>query len=131
MRTRLKDFLKIPEGDWYEGKLTRHDHFDALDCIDDTLNRVPKDFVVEDQRRFMASYFGYFMSMHQRMKFSGVIIHQLLLREFHYNGSTDEMRFLLENHLVRFLKNLERRGVADRFSDNLFGEIETSSIDAF
>ncbi|KAK2661890.1 hypothetical protein Ddye_000464 [Dipteronia dyeriana] len=38
------------------------------------------------------------------MNFSGVIIHRLLLWELHHNGPTVAMRFLLENHLVRFSK---------------------------
>ncbi|KAK2658089.1 hypothetical protein Ddye_011141 [Dipteronia dyeriana] len=104
MRSRLKDFLKTPEGDWFKGKLTRHDHFEALVGIDDALNRVPEDFVVEDRSRFMASYFGHFMLMHQEMKFSGGVIHRPLLEEVDQNGPTDEMRFLLGNHVMRFLK---------------------------
>ncbi|KAK2648370.1 hypothetical protein Ddye_015859 [Dipteronia dyeriana] len=95
--------LKTPEGDWYR-KLTRHNHFDAIDRIDDALNRVPEDFIVEGRRRFMASCFGHFMSMHRRIKFSGAVIHRLLLRELHYNRLTIEMRFLSRNHLVRFSK---------------------------
>ncbi|KAK2642303.1 hypothetical protein Ddye_024066 [Dipteronia dyeriana] len=55
LRSKLKDFLKTLEGDWFKGKLTRHDHFEALTRIDDALNRVLEDFVVEDWRRFMAS----------------------------------------------------------------------------
>ncbi|KAK2663015.1 hypothetical protein Ddye_001589 [Dipteronia dyeriana] len=48
MRIRLRDSLKTSEGDWYEGKLTRHNHFDALAHIDDALNRVPVEFTDED-----------------------------------------------------------------------------------
>ncbi|KAK2648698.1 hypothetical protein Ddye_016187 [Dipteronia dyeriana] len=44
------------------------------------------------------------MSMHRELKFLGGVIHQLLLRELDHDGSTDEMRFLLGNHLVKFLK---------------------------
>ncbi|KAK2655079.1 hypothetical protein Ddye_008131 [Dipteronia dyeriana] len=104
MRNHLKELLKTPEVKWYEGKLTRHDHFDTLGSIDDTLNRVLKEFTVEEHRRFMESYFGHFMSMHRQMKFSGGIIHQLFLQELHHNGSTDEMWFMLGNHEVRFSK---------------------------
>ncbi|KAK2652312.1 hypothetical protein Ddye_012168 [Dipteronia dyeriana] len=86
MRRRLKDFLKTLEGDWFKGKLTRHDHFEALTRIDDALNRVPEDFVVDDRRRFMASCFRHFMSMHREMKFSGGVIHRLLLRELDHEG---------------------------------------------
>ncbi|KAK2651702.1 hypothetical protein Ddye_011558 [Dipteronia dyeriana] len=86
------------------GKLTRHDHFEALARIDDALNRVPKEFTVEDRRRFMTSCFGHFMSMHRELKFLGGVIHQLLLRELDHDGPTDEMRFLLGNHVVRFSK---------------------------
>ncbi|KAK2641104.1 hypothetical protein Ddye_022867 [Dipteronia dyeriana] len=102
MRNKLKDLFKTPEGDWHEGKLTRHDHFDTLGLIEDALNRVPKDFVVKDRCRFMAFYFGHFMTMDRRMKFSGGVIHRLLLRELHHECPTDEMRFLLGNHLVKF-----------------------------
>ncbi|KAK2665988.1 hypothetical protein Ddye_004562 [Dipteronia dyeriana] len=101
MRSRLKDSLKTSEGDWFKGKLTRHDHFEAFTRIDDALNCVPKDFAVEDQRRFMASCFGHFMSMHREMKFSGGVIHRLLLRELDHAGPTDEIRFLLRNHVWR------------------------------
>ncbi|KAK2652148.1 hypothetical protein Ddye_012004 [Dipteronia dyeriana] len=76
MMSMLKDFLKSPEGDWYKEKLTRHDHFKVLTRIDDALKRVLEDFTVEDRRQFMASYFG----------------------------PTDDMRFLLGNHFVRFSK---------------------------
>ncbi|KAK2660088.1 hypothetical protein Ddye_006621 [Dipteronia dyeriana] len=52
----------------------------------------------------MASCFGHFISMHQELKFSGGVINQLLLRELDHDGPTDERRFLLGNHVVRFLK---------------------------
>ncbi|KAK2658593.1 hypothetical protein Ddye_005126 [Dipteronia dyeriana] len=104
MRSRLNDSLKTPEGDWFKIKLTQHDHFEALARIDDALNRVPEDFDVEDWRRFMASYFGHFMSMHREMKFSDGVIHQMLLRELDHAGATNEMWFLLGNHVVRFSK---------------------------
>ncbi|KAK2653073.1 hypothetical protein Ddye_012929 [Dipteronia dyeriana] len=102
MTSRLKDLLKTPEGDWFKGKLTRHDHFEALAHIDDALNRVPNEFVVEDQRLFMASCFRYFMSMHWELNFLGGVIHQLLLWELDHDRLTDEIRFLLGNHVVRF-----------------------------
>ncbi|KAK2648016.1 hypothetical protein Ddye_015505 [Dipteronia dyeriana] len=38
------------------------------------------------------------------MKFSGDIIHRLLLRELHHNGLTDEMHFMFGNQSVRFSK---------------------------
>ncbi|KAK2655269.1 hypothetical protein Ddye_008321 [Dipteronia dyeriana] len=44
------------------------------------------------------------MTMDRWMKFSGGVIHRLLLRELHHEGLTDEMWFLLENHSVRFSK---------------------------
>ncbi|KAK2641749.1 hypothetical protein Ddye_023512 [Dipteronia dyeriana] len=50
----------------------------------------------------MASCFGHSMSMHRELKFSGGVIHQLLLRELDHDMPTDEMRFLLGNHVVRF-----------------------------
>ncbi|KAK2634364.1 hypothetical protein Ddye_029156 [Dipteronia dyeriana] len=104
MRSMLKDFLKTPKGDWFKGKLTRHDHFEPFARIDNALNRVPEDFAVEDRCWFMASCFGHFMSMHQEMKFFGGVIHQPLLWELDHDGLTDEMWFLLGNHVVRFSK---------------------------
>ncbi|KAK2658922.1 hypothetical protein Ddye_005455 [Dipteronia dyeriana] len=104
MRSMLKDFLKTPEGDWFKGKLTRHNHFEALARIDDELNLVPEDFAIKDRRRFMVSYFGHFMSMHWEMIFSSGVIHQLLLRELDHDWPTDEIRFLLGNHMVWFSK---------------------------
>ncbi|KAK2649732.1 hypothetical protein Ddye_017221 [Dipteronia dyeriana] len=104
MRNRLRDLLKTPQGDWYEGKLTRHDHFDTLVHIDEALNRVLAEFTDEDQCRFMASCFRHFLTMHWEMKFSGGVIRWLLLRELHHNGPTDEMQFMLGNHSVRFSK---------------------------
>ncbi|KAK2640336.1 hypothetical protein Ddye_028131 [Dipteronia dyeriana] len=104
MMNRLKDSLKTLEGDWYESKLTRHDHFDVLGRIDDALNRLPRDFAVEDWRRLMASCLGHFMTMHRWMKFSGGVIHRLLMRELHHEGPIDKIWFLLGNHLMRFSK---------------------------
>ncbi|KAK2660948.1 hypothetical protein Ddye_007481 [Dipteronia dyeriana] len=80
MTNRLRASLKTPEEEWYEGKVTRHNHFDALGHIDDALNWVLAELVVEDRHRFMASYFGHFLTMHRPVKFSGGVIHQLLLR---------------------------------------------------
>ncbi|KAK2637406.1 hypothetical protein Ddye_032198 [Dipteronia dyeriana] len=104
MKRRLKDFLETLEGDWFKGKLTRHDHFKALARIDDALNWVLEDFAFKDRCRFMASCFRHFISMHWEMKFSDGVIHRLLLRELDHDGPTDEMRFLLGNHVVRFSK---------------------------
>ncbi|KAK2658168.1 hypothetical protein Ddye_004701 [Dipteronia dyeriana] len=42
--------------------------------------------------------------MHREMKFSGGIIHRLLLRELHHNGPIDEMHFMLGTQSVRFSK---------------------------
>ncbi|KAK2634743.1 hypothetical protein Ddye_029535 [Dipteronia dyeriana] len=104
MTNQLRASFKTPEEEWYEGKVTRHDHFDALSHIDDALNRVPVELVVEDRRQFMASCFGYFLTMHRPVKFSGSVIHQLLLREVHHNRWLDEMRFMLGTNEVRFSK---------------------------
>ncbi|KAK2642039.1 hypothetical protein Ddye_023802 [Dipteronia dyeriana] len=52
----------------------------------------------------MASCFGHFISMHRELKFLGGVIHQLLLRELDHDGPTDDMWFLLGNHVARFLK---------------------------
>ncbi|KAK2645915.1 hypothetical protein Ddye_021110 [Dipteronia dyeriana] len=104
MTNRLRALLKTPEEEWYEGKVTHHDHFDVLDHIDDALNRVPAELAVEDRHWFMTSYFGHFLTMHRPVKFSGGVIHQLLLREVHHNGPSDEMRFMLGTNEVRFSK---------------------------
>ncbi|KAK2646605.1 hypothetical protein Ddye_021800 [Dipteronia dyeriana] len=104
MRIRLRDSLKTLEGYWYEGKLTRYNHFDALAHIDDTLNRVPVEFGDEDRRRFIESCFGHFLTMYREMKFFDGIIYRLHLRELHHNDPTDEMHFMLGNQSVRFLK---------------------------
>ncbi|KAK2639065.1 hypothetical protein Ddye_026860 [Dipteronia dyeriana] len=101
---QVEELLKTPEGYWFKRKLTRHDHFEALACIDDALNRVPEEFAVEDRHHIMAFSFRHFMSMHRELKFSGGVIHQLLLWESDHDGPIDEMRFLLGNHVVRFLK---------------------------
>ncbi|KAK2661771.1 hypothetical protein Ddye_000345 [Dipteronia dyeriana] len=82
MRNRLSDSLKTAEEDWYEGKLTRHNHFDVLGHIDNALNRVPTEFTDEDLRRFMASCFGHFLTMHQKMKFSGAVENDIHQRYF-------------------------------------------------
>ncbi|KAK2653655.1 hypothetical protein Ddye_013511 [Dipteronia dyeriana] len=101
---KVKESLKTPEEEWYEGKVTRHEHFDSLSHIEDALNRVPAELVVEDRRRSMVSCFGNFLTMHRPVKFSGGVIHQLLLRELYHNGPSDEIRFMLGTHDVRFLK---------------------------
>ncbi|KAK2645351.1 hypothetical protein Ddye_020546 [Dipteronia dyeriana] len=104
MTNSINKFLKTAEGNWFEGKLTLYDHFEALARIGDALNRVPEEFAVKDRCRFMASCFGNFMSMHREMKFLGGVIHQLLLWDLNHDGPTDEMRFLLGNDVVRFSK---------------------------
>ncbi|KAK2656046.1 hypothetical protein Ddye_009098 [Dipteronia dyeriana] len=75
MTSSMKEMLKTAEGDWFK-----------------------------DRHRFMAFCFGHFMSMHRELKFYSGVIHQLLLRELDQDGPTDEMRFLLGNHVVRFSK---------------------------
>ncbi|KAK0592409.1 hypothetical protein LWI29_018633 [Acer saccharum] len=104
MRNDPKDFLKTPEEDWFNGKINRHDHFDGLEYVDTALNSVPEDLKIEDVRRFTESCFGHFLQMHRQNNFSGGIVHRLLLRELHHDGPADEMRFLLEKHIVRFSK---------------------------
>ncbi|KAK3182822.1 hypothetical protein Dsin_030108 [Dipteronia sinensis] len=104
MRNQLKDLLKTPLGEWYEGKITRHDHFDDIRDIDDALNRVPEDLAIKERRRYTESCFGHFFHMHREMKLSADIVHRLLMRELHYDGLEDEMRFMLGHHLVWFSK---------------------------
>ncbi|KAK2653578.1 hypothetical protein Ddye_013434 [Dipteronia dyeriana] len=102
----LRESLKSLEEEWYESKVSRHNHFDPLSHIKDAFNRVPIELAIEDRRRFMASCFGHFLTMHRAIKFSGGVIHQLLLREVHHNGPLDKMRFMLGTHEVR-LSNVE------------------------
>ncbi|KAK2642298.1 hypothetical protein Ddye_024061 [Dipteronia dyeriana] len=44
------------------------------------------------------------MTMHLPMKFSGGVIHQLLLRELYHNRPDDEIWFMLETYKVRLSK---------------------------
>ncbi|KAK3230910.1 hypothetical protein Dsin_002791 [Dipteronia sinensis] len=104
MGSQLKDLLKTPERGWYDGKITRHDHFSDLRDIDVALDRVPEEFKVEDRHRCTESCFGHFLRMDWGMKFSASIAHQLLLRELHHDGPEDEMRFMIGPHLVRLSK---------------------------
>ncbi|KAK2648720.1 hypothetical protein Ddye_016209 [Dipteronia dyeriana] len=101
---RLRESLKTPEEEWYEGKVTRHDHFDAHGQIDDAINRVLTEWAEEDRHRLRASCFGHLLTMQQPVKFSGGIVHQLLLRDVHHNGPSDEMWFMIGTHEVRFSK---------------------------
>ncbi|KAK2652330.1 hypothetical protein Ddye_012186 [Dipteronia dyeriana] len=52
----------------------------------------------------MASCFRPLLTVSRPMKFSGGVIHQLLLWEVHHNRPSDEMRFILGTHEVRFSK---------------------------
>ncbi|KAK2658081.1 hypothetical protein Ddye_011133 [Dipteronia dyeriana] len=52
----------------------------------------------------MASCFGHFMMIHKRMKFTGGVIHRLLLQEVYHTGSSVKMYFMLGNQKVRFSK---------------------------
>ncbi|KAK3229256.1 hypothetical protein Dsin_001137 [Dipteronia sinensis] len=104
MGSELKDLLKTPEDEWYDGKITRHDHFSDLKDIDVALDSVPEQFKVEDRRRYTESCFGHFLRIDRGMKFSGSVVHRLLLRELHHDGPQDEMRFMLGTRSVRFSK---------------------------
>ncbi|KAK2652130.1 hypothetical protein Ddye_011986 [Dipteronia dyeriana] len=99
-----RELLKTPVEEWYEGKVTCHDHFDAVGQIDDTINLVPVEWTEENQRRLRTSCFGHLLTMPRPVKFSGGIIHQLLLREVHHIGPSDEMRFMLGSYEVRLSK---------------------------
>ncbi|KAK3223175.1 hypothetical protein Dsin_010200 [Dipteronia sinensis] len=104
MGNQLKDLLKTPEGEWYDGKITWHDHFNDLRDIDVALDNVPEQFKVEGRRWYTESCFGHFLQMDRGMKFSASIVHRLLLRELHHNGLKDVMRFMLGRHSVRLSK---------------------------
>ncbi|KAK3205667.1 hypothetical protein Dsin_019713 [Dipteronia sinensis] len=104
MANQLKDLLKTPDGEWYDGKITRNDHFNDLRDIDVALDSVQEQFTVEDRRRYTESCFGHFLQMDREMKFSGSVVHRLLLHELHHDGPEDEMRFMLGHHSVRFSK---------------------------
>ncbi|KAK2658535.1 hypothetical protein Ddye_005068 [Dipteronia dyeriana] len=104
MRNMLRDLIKTPEGDWYEGKLTRHAHFDTLGHIDDALNQVSAKFTNKDRCLFMASCFGHFLTMNWEIKFLGHVVVRFLLWERHHKGPIDEIQFMLRNQSVRFSK---------------------------
>ena len=104
MLNQLKNCLKTPEEARYLAKVTKHDHFDDLSDIDNALASVPEKLQAEERRRYTESCFGHFLQMQRNMKFSGGILHRLLIRELHHEGPVDEMRFLLGPHSVRFSK---------------------------
>ncbi|KAK3225987.1 hypothetical protein Dsin_005849 [Dipteronia sinensis] len=104
MGSQLNDLLKNPEGEWYDGKITRHDHFSDLRDINVALDKIPEEFKVEDRCRYTESCFGHFLRMDRRMKFLASIVHRLLLLELHHDGPEDKMRFMLGPYLVRFSK---------------------------
>ncbi|KAK3211893.1 hypothetical protein Dsin_016599 [Dipteronia sinensis] len=104
MESQLKDLLKTLEREWYDGKITWHDHFSDLQDIDVALNRVPEQFKDEDRCRYTESCFGHFLRMDRGMNFLASIVHRLLLRELHHDGPEGEMRFILGPHSVRFSK---------------------------
>ncbi|KAK3225083.1 hypothetical protein Dsin_004945 [Dipteronia sinensis] len=104
MGSQLKDLLKTLEWEWYDGKITRHDHFSDLRDIYIALDIVPEQFRVKDRCRYKESCFGHFLRMDRGMEFSGSIVHRLLLRELHHDGPEDEIRFMLGPHSVRFSK---------------------------
>ncbi|KAK3229111.1 hypothetical protein Dsin_000992 [Dipteronia sinensis] len=81
MRNQLNILLKTSVGEW-----------------------VPDNLTAEERRRYTESYFGHFIRMHREMKFSGGIVHWLLMRELYHDGLEDEMRFMIGHHLVRFSK---------------------------
>ncbi|KAK2659326.1 hypothetical protein Ddye_005859 [Dipteronia dyeriana] len=71
MMNRLRELLKTPVEEWYEDKVIRHDHFDALTQIDDDINRVPGEWAEEDRHRLRASCFRHLLTMPCPVKFSG------------------------------------------------------------
>ncbi|KAK3194155.1 hypothetical protein Dsin_025465 [Dipteronia sinensis] len=99
----LKRLLKTPESDWYKGTITRHNHIEILKVIDDALSGIDDGGGGGgvQKLRFMDSCFRHFLRMHRTMQFSGTIVHSLLLREIHHDGSPEEMRFLLGNERVQ------------------------------
>ncbi|KAK2662107.1 hypothetical protein Ddye_000681 [Dipteronia dyeriana] len=70
MSNQLTDLLKTLTREWYEGKITRHDHFNDIRDIDAALNMEPKHFTIKDRRRYTESCFGHFLWMHWEMKYS-------------------------------------------------------------
>ncbi|KAK2641371.1 hypothetical protein Ddye_023134 [Dipteronia dyeriana] len=85
---------------------------------------IDKEFADEDRRRFMASCFEHFLTMHREMKFSGGIIHRLLLRELHHNGPTDEMHFMSGTQSILM-------GVDERFKIPVWQFRLVKDLDAF
>ncbi|KAK2655508.1 hypothetical protein Ddye_008560, partial [Dipteronia dyeriana] len=72
--------------------------------IDDAINQVRVEWADEDQRQLRASCLRHLLTMQQPVKFSGGIIHQLLLREVHHNGPSDERWFMKGSYEGRFSK---------------------------
>ena len=62
----LKRQLKIPESDWNNGTITRHNHIEILQVIDNVLTGID-DWGGVQKQRFMDSCFGHFLNMHRTM----------------------------------------------------------------
>ena len=66
------------------------------------------DGVVENRAEVRQSYqqsrFGHWQRIQLGMAFSGGVVHWMLLRELHHDEPSDEMRFMLGPHSVRFSK---------------------------
>ena len=58
----------------YLGKITRHDHFDDFQDINNALDRVSEHLAVEERRRYTESCFGHFFRMHREMRVSAGIV---------------------------------------------------------
>ncbi|KAK3193819.1 hypothetical protein Dsin_025129 [Dipteronia sinensis] len=97
----LRASLKTPLTDWYGAKITHHNHMENVQVIDEALDQIMEN-VAEERAMYQQSCFGHFQCMQQGMQFSSGIVHWLLLRELHHNRPSDEIRFMLDPHSVRF-----------------------------
>ncbi|KAK3219491.1 hypothetical protein Dsin_013461 [Dipteronia sinensis] len=72
-----------------------------LQVIDEALDGVVANGA-EERYMYQQSCFGHFQLMQRRMAFSSGIVHRLLLRDLHHDGTSDDMRFMLGSHNIRF-----------------------------
>ncbi|KAL5789338.1 hypothetical protein ACOSQ2_004226 [Xanthoceras sorbifolium] len=84
---------KTPKDCHFDGILTQRCHINTLGIIDNALSNI--DDGGELKERFARSCFGHFLRMDRDMSFSGVLVHELLVREIWHNGPRDEIRFRL------------------------------------
>ncbi|KAK3205149.1 hypothetical protein Dsin_019195 [Dipteronia sinensis] len=93
--------LKTPQADWYNAKITHHNHMENLQVIDEAFDVLVEN-EAEERDMYQKSCFVHFQHIQRGMTFSGGIVHRLLLRKLHHYGPSDEMRFMLGPRITRF-----------------------------